>query len=194
MTAQIDGRAFLPKLELKLKESPAAPGIYFLYVKTDMGLQQQYGSNGAPLSIDAFDFKSREPAHTFTETYQTLYRSALQNDPNGAQYGNTSWMDAFGEMLGLVDSEVTYGPSQATIDAERALIFSRSRGDASSNCTTSLFSEDFLATVYISLGNSAVSSTAPDGLSPTKLSLGKNLASVLFLVKIAPIKSLPGVT
>ena len=125
MTAQIDGRAFLPKLELKLKESPAAPGIYFLYVKTDMGLQQQYGSNGAPLSIDAFDFKSREPAHTFTETYQTLYRSALQNDPNGAQYGNTSWMDAFGEMLGLVDSEVTYGPSQATIDAERALIFSR---------------------------------------------------------------------
>ena len=84
-----------------------------------------YQLENYPLNIDAFDFKSREPAHTFTETYQTLYRSALQNDPNGAQYGNTSWMDAFGEMLGLVDSEVTYGPSQATIDAERALIFSR---------------------------------------------------------------------
>ena len=125
MYAEIDGRSFLPKLELKLKESPTAPGIYFLYVKTDMGLQQQYGRDGAPLTLDAFDFKTKEDAHTFTETYQTFYRSALQNDPNGAQYGNTSWMDAFGEMLGLVDPEVTYGPSQATIDAERALVFSR---------------------------------------------------------------------
>jgi len=125
MYTEIDGRSFLPKLELKLKESPTAPGIYFLYVKTDMGLQQQYGRDGAPLNLDAFDFKTKEDAHTFTETYQTFYRSALQNDPNGAQYGNTSWMDAFGEMLGLVDPEVTYGPSQATIDAERALVFSR---------------------------------------------------------------------
>lgn len=124
-TAEVDSKTMVPSFELKLKESPAAKGIYYVYAKTDMGLQQQYGANGVPLTLDAFDFKTKENAHTYTEVYQSFYRSALQNDPNGAKYGNTSYMQAFGEMLGLIEPEITYGPSQSTIDAERALVFSR---------------------------------------------------------------------
>jgi hypothetical protein len=124
-SAEVETKTMIPSFELRLKESPAAKGIYYVYAKTDMGLQQQYGADGVPLTLDAFDFKTKEDAHTFTEVYQSFYRSALQNDPNGAKYGNTSYMEAFGEMLGLIEPEITYGPSQATIDAERALVFSR---------------------------------------------------------------------
>ena len=122
---EIANRKIVPLFDLKMKESPAAKGLYYLYVQTDMGLQQQYGANGQPLVLDAFDYMEKEKAHTFVQYYQTVYRSALQNDPNGAKYGNASYLKSFGQALGLVDEEMSYGPSQATIDAERALVLSR---------------------------------------------------------------------
>jgi len=122
--AEIAGQKLVPLFEIKLKESTAAKGIYYIHAKTDIGTTQQY-DGGIPLSLDAFEFKEKENAHTYTEVYRTFYRSALQADPNGARYGNTGYVKAFGEMLGLIEPEVTYGPSQATIDAERALVFAR---------------------------------------------------------------------
>ena len=57
-----------------------------------------------------------------------------------------------------------------------ARIPARSNTAANSNCTTSLFSVDFLSILYISCGNSAVGSGVPNGLVfPGKLTASNNL-------------------
>ena len=66
----------------------------------------------------------------------------------------------------------------------------RSVGAASSNSTTSLVSADLRSIEYTSWGNSAVLSAV--GLLPSaKLTASINLANVLILVTVAPVKSLP---
>ena len=68
----------------------------------------------------------------------------------------------------------------------------KSVGAASSNSTVSLFSADFLSIAYISLGNSAFGSGVPSGfVFPGKFTASRNLANVLILVTVAPVKSLP---
>ena len=127
---QIAGQNIVPQFELKFKESTAEPGIYYIYAKTDMGLiplkdERFEGNIKPPLLLDAFDFQERENPHRSYGHYYTFYRSALQHDPNGAKFGNPSWMEYVAEKLGLKEPDISYGPSQATIDAESALIFAR---------------------------------------------------------------------
>ena len=127
---EIAGQKIVPQFELKFKESTSEPGIYYIYAKTDMGLiplkdETFEGEIKPPLFLDAFDFQEKENPHSYYGEYYTFYRAALQNDPNGAKYGNTTWRKYIGQKLGLLDPDVGYGPSQATIDAERALIFAR---------------------------------------------------------------------
>ena len=127
---EIAGQKIVPQFELKFKESTAEPGIYYIYAKTDMGLialkdERFEGNIKPPLFLDAFDFQERENPHRSYGHYYTFYRSALQHDPNGAKFGNPSWMEYVAEKLGLKEPDINYGPSQATIDAESALIFAR---------------------------------------------------------------------
>ena len=127
---EIAGQKIVPQFELKFKESTAEPGIYYIYAKTDMGLiplkdERFEGNIKPPLFLDAFDFQERENPHSEYGHYYTFYRSALQHDPNGAKFGNPSWMEYVAEKLGLKEPDINYGPSQATIDAESALIFAR---------------------------------------------------------------------
>lgn len=119
------GKVMRMKADIKIKEAPTAAGIYFVYAKTNLGTYQQITRNGIPLSIDAFEFKEKSNAHSKLGMYNTFYRSAIQNDPNGARYSNPNWLKTFGQQLGLIDEEVVAGPSQQTIDAERALLFAR---------------------------------------------------------------------
>lgn len=119
------GKVMRMKADIKIKEAPTAAGIYFVYAKTNLGTYQQITRNGIPLSVDAFEFKEKSNAHSKLGMYNTFYRSAIQNDPNGARYSNPNWLKTFGQQLGLIDEEVVAGPSQATIDAERALLFAR---------------------------------------------------------------------
>ena len=118
--AVVEERTFRPNFKLQFKESTAAPGIYYLYVDN---VQQFKGS--IPLVLDAFEFKEFEKAIPNAGYYNNNYRSALQNDPNGARYGRTNWFEIFGQRLGLFDREAPLPQSQATIDAEEAMIFAR---------------------------------------------------------------------
>jgi len=120
-----DSPKIQPLFELKYKESPARNGIYYVYLKTDFGLVQQNKLSGEPIALNTLDFKEKEEPHTFVSFYHTAYRSALQNDPNGGEYGFPSYTKMLGQVLGLVDKPNPPPKSQKTIDAMEALVFAR---------------------------------------------------------------------
>ena len=82
-------------------------------------------ANGEPIVLNTADFKQKEEPHTYVSYYHTAYRSALQNDPNGNKNGNISFSKMVGQMVGLIDKQEPAPLSQQTIDAEKALVFSR---------------------------------------------------------------------
>ena len=122
---QEGGPTIEPLFDLKYKESPSLKGVYYVYVKTDFSLQQMNKANGEPIVLNTADFKQKEEPHTYVSYYHTAYRSALQNDPNGNKNGNVSFSKMLGQMVGLIDKQEPAPLSQQTIDAERALVFSR---------------------------------------------------------------------
>lgn len=122
---QEGGPTIEPLFDLKYKESPSLKGVYYVYVKTDFGLQQMNKANGEPIVLNTADFKQKEEPHTYVSYYHTAYRSALQNDPNGNKNGNVSFSKMVGQVVGLIDKQEPAPLSQQTIDAERALVFSR---------------------------------------------------------------------
>ena len=124
-TPQDDSPRIEPLFDLKYKESPSLKGVYYVYVKTDFGLQQMNKANGEPIVLNTADFKQKEEPHTYVSYYHTAYRSALQNDPNGNKNGNVSFSKMVGQMIGLVDKQEPAPLSQQTIDAEKALVLSR---------------------------------------------------------------------
>lgn len=120
-----DGPKIEPLFELKYKESPSRNGIYYVYLKTDSGLNQQYKESGEPIALNTADFKEKEEPHTYISFYHTSYRSALQNDPNGNKNGNVSFSKMLGQIIGVVDKQEPEPLSQQTIDAQKALVFAR---------------------------------------------------------------------
>lgn len=120
-----DGGVVYSRMDVRFKESNAAPGIYYLYAKTNMGYSQITDKDGMPLMMDAHKYKAKPKFHPQIGYYHTNWRSAIQADPNGGQQFQ-GWEDYATSLFMDVDGVGNVQPaSQATVDAEKALMFAR---------------------------------------------------------------------
>ena len=119
------GGTVYSRMDIRFKESNAAPGIYYLYAKTNMGYSQISDKDGMPLMMDSHSFKAKPKFHPQIGYYHTNWRSAIQADPNGGQQF-MGWEDYATSLFMDVDGVGNVQPSsQATVDAEKALMFAR---------------------------------------------------------------------
>ena len=125
----LPGSRMFADFDVKYKESTAMNGIYYIYATTEGGgVQQLFGQDGLPLVLDSAEFKPQETVLPELGFYHSNWRQAVSNDPNGFKYASTNWTDgityAVSKSLAEMPDDIP-AASQATLDAEQALIFAR---------------------------------------------------------------------
>ena len=125
----LPGSRMFADFDIKYKESTAMNGIYYIYATTEGGgVQQLFGQDGLPLVLDSAEFKPQETVLPELGFYHSNWRQAVSNDPNGFKYASTNWTDgityAVSKSLAEMPDDIP-AASQATLDAEQALIFAR---------------------------------------------------------------------
>ena len=125
----LPGSRMFADFDVKYKESTAMNGIYYIYATTEGGgVQQLFGQDGLPLLLDSAKYKPQETVLPELGFYHSNWRQAVSNDPNGFKYASTNWTDgityAVSQSVAEMPDDIP-AASQATLDAEQALIFAR---------------------------------------------------------------------